>query len=502
MNAVIQKPSVLCISAVDPMGMSGVHADLRALDSMGVHGLSCITATTAQNQKGFTALNLVSGEAFKSQLDALYEQDVASVIKIGLLANAQQVKILLAHPIFKDKKVVLDPVLSATAGDIEHHDERLAALKLLMCGSTVLTPNLDEAKTLLDIKIGDESDEQELAVKLLSHNIRSVLIKGGHSDSPSKDFYSQGDVSFYLEHPVYDNSFSRGTGCTMASLIAGALALGSTTGDAVTMAKMQMAAGWKQPFSIDDQTGTLTLPKWQDPMAYKAGAELGEELGEELNVELPEVFRYEENKSLNFPPCEQPLGLYPIFERAAWLEAILPLGVRIAQIRIKDLEGEALKGEIQKAVDIGKKYNCMLFINDYWQLAIECGAYGVHLGQEDIDKADLKAIADAGLRLGLSSHCFYEVARAKTIDPSYIAFGPVYETQTKDMPWIPQGPQGLHYWRAHLPNKPMVAIGGIHGDRFDQVRETGVDSIAMITAITLADEPERTAKQYMDKFVN
>jgi len=151
-------------------------------------------------------------------------------------------------------------------------------------------------------------------------------------------------------------------------------------------------------------------------------------------------------------------------------------------------------------VDIAKEHDCQLFINDYWQLAIECGAYGVHLGQEDIDDADLKAIADAGLRLGLSSHCFYEVARAKTINPSYIAFGPVYETQTKDMPWVPQGPQGLRYWRAHLPDMPMVAIGGIHGKRFTAVKETGVDSIAMITAITLADDPEQATRDYIQLF--
>ena len=489
MNLTTIKPSVLCISAVDPMGMSGIHADLRALESMNVHGASCITATTAQNQNGFQQLNSVSNEAFKSQLDALHDQDIFSVIKIGLLANADQVRILLDHPIFQNKQVVLDPVLSATAGEIEAHEDRLGAIQLLLPFVTVLTPNVNEAKQLLN---SNELDSQALANDLLKLKAFSVLIKGGHSSNPSRDFYTEGEVAFYLEHNEFNHEYSRGTGCTMASLIAGALALGSTTGDAVTMAKMQMARGWQQAFSIDSKTGTLGLSPWQDSMKY--------EVGSDLFVNLPQVFRYESNKQLNFPRCERPLGLYPIFDRAEWLERILPLGIRIAQIRIKDLEGDLLKQEIQKAVDIAKQYDCQLFINDYWQLAIECGAYGVHLGQEDIDDADLKAISDAGLRLGLSSHCFYEVARAKTINPSYIAFGPVYETQTKDMPWIPQGPQGLHYWRAHLPEMPMVAIGGIHGDRFTAVKETGVDSIAMITAITLADDPEQATRDYIQLF--
>ncbi len=220
-----------------------------------------------------------------------------------------------------------------------------------------------------------------------------------------------------------------------------------------------------------------------------------------LQVQLPKVFSALEHYKFNFPRCHKPLGLYPIFERASWLERILPLGITVAQLRIKDLQGAALKQEIQTAVDIAKQYDCQLFINDYWQLAIECGAYGVHLGQEDIDDADLCAIAEAGLRLGLSSHCFYEVARAKTINPSYIAFGPVYETQTKDMPWVPQGPQALYYWRALLPDMPMVAIGGIHGERFDAVKATGVDSIAMISAITEADNPEKITQNYINKLL-
>ena len=323
-----------------------------------------------------------------------------------------------------------------------------------------------------------------------------MLIKGGHGLQQARDYYAQADVMFYLEHGVYDHSFSRGTGCAMASLIAGALALGSSSGDAVTIAKMQMNTAWQQPFSVDDVTGSLQFKPWQAPTEFSP---LNLE-NNQLTVDLPLLYQQPENKQLSFPPCDFPLGLYPIFDRAHWLERILPLGVRIVQLRIKDLEGDDLKAEIALAIKIAQAHQCQLFINDYWQLAIELGAYGVHLGQEDIDDADLAAISKAGIRLGLSSHCFYEVARAKTIQPSYIAFGPVFETQTKDMPWIPQGPQGLSYWRAHLPDTPMVAIGGIHGQRFEDVKATGVDAIAMITAITLDPDPEAATSNYMKVF--
>lgn len=493
MNGVNNKKTVLCISAMDPLGMSGLHADIRALESMNVHALSCITATTAQNQNGFYQLNAVSNDAFKSQLDALCAQATFEIIKIGLLANLEQVNTLLDHSIIQDKKIILDPVLSATAGDIQGHDDRLKGIKKLLPYCTLVTPNLSEANQLLSL---NENNEKVLANALLKKGMQSVLIKGGHGLQQARDYYAQADVMFYLEHGVYDHSFSRGTGCAMASLIAGALALGSSSGDAVTIAKMQMNTAWQQPFSVDDVTGSLQFKPWQAPTEFSP---LNLE-NNQLTVDLPLLYQQPENKQLSFPPCDFPLGLYPIFDRAHWLERILPLGVRIVQLRIKDLEGDDLKAEIALAIKIAQAHQCQLFINDYWQLAIELGAYGVHLGQEDIDDADLAAISKAGIRLGLSSHCFYEVARAKTIQPSYIAFGPVFETQTKDMPWIPQGPQGLSYWRAHLPDTPMVAIGGIHGQRFEDVKATGVDAIAMITAITLDPDPEAATSNYMKVF--
>jgi hydroxymethylpyrimidine kinase/phosphomethylpyrimidine kinase/thiamine-phosphate diphosphorylase len=269
------------------------------------------------------------------------------------------------------------------------------------------------------------------------------------------------------------------------------------------MAKMQMQTGWKSPFKISENIGSLVFEKWTSPEAYSKNTDRQYQSKDSggLPVELPIVYKTSEQQGLLFEKCEQPLGLYPIVDRADWLERLLPVGISTAQLRIKDLTGDALRKEIARAVNIAKQYKCQLFINDYWQLAIDCDAYGVHLGEEDIDAADLQAISDAGLRLGLSSHCFHEVARAKSIKPSYIAFGPVYETQTKDMPWVPQGPVGLKYWRQHFSGTPMVAIGGIHGDRFEAVEKTGIDGIAMITAITLAPDPVETAAQYRDRFL-
>ncbi|MFY0641918.1 MAG: thiamine phosphate synthase [Bermanella sp.] len=487
-----KKSAVLSVSAHDPLGMAGIAMDQRALTSLGVHCASCMTANTAQNQTDFFHLNPVALNVFVSQLDALYQQDIFNVIKIGLISDVKQAHALVEHPIFSNKLIVLDPVLGASSDKRQYSETRLTALKLLMSKVDVITPNVDEAQvlvSLLDETFTKTNNRLILAQVLNQHTGCAVLLKGGHSEHKAQDVYCDNERYFYLEHAEYQHGLNRGTGCAIASLIAGAIALGHSKADAVVIAKMQMDAGWQTPFSIDNKTGSLgfVIFSQSDPSQFS-------------NSQLPQVYVSDKQKELNFLPCDNELGLYPIVDRAKWLTRLLPLGVKVIQLRVKDLSGDELKIEIEKCIKLANQYDCKLYINDYWQLAIECGAYGVHLGQEDIDDADLSAIAKAGLRLGLSSHCFYEVARAKTIKPSYIAFGPVYATQTKDMPWVPQGETGLAYWHAQLTDFPLVAIGGIHNERFEKVKAQGVDSIAMISAITQAENPEQTCRDFIERW--
>ena len=499
-----KKSAVLSVSAHDPLGMAGIAMDQRALASLGVHCASCITANTAQNQHNFYQLNPVPIDVFVSQLDALHAQDIFSVIKIGMIANPDQAMALVSHPIFLNKTIILDPVLAATSeSDGEHqtnpHTEtsntRFLALSILLPYVDLLTPNLDEAHYLIS-QLGEHKTVSELvnerALAFHDMGVKHVLLKGGHSQHMARDYYSSKTQQFYLEHDEYSHGFNRGTGCAMAALIAGAIALNYDMADAVVIAKSQMQSAWQHPFNIDEETGSLTFSAWQ----HNKDAHLNAP----LHHQLPKVYLNAVETDLRFLPCQATLGVYPIVDRAAWLARLLPLGIRVIQLRIKDLHGVELKQEIQKSIALAEQYNCQLFINDYWQLAIECGAYGVHLGQEDIDEADLSAIANGGLRLGLSSHCFYEVARAKTIKPSYIAFGPVYATQTKDMPWVPKGETGLSYWRAQLTDFPLVAIGGIHGERFEKVKAQGVNSIAMISAITQAENPEQVCRDFIERW--
>ncbi len=180
------------------------------------------------------------------------------------------------------------------------------------------------------------------------------------------------------------------------------------------------------------------------------------------------------------------LGLYPVVDSLIWIVRLLDAGVRTLQLRIKDQPEDVVAPDIEAAVLLGRRYQARVFINDYWRLAIRYGAYGVHLGQEDLDTADLAVIQRAGLRLGLSTHDDRELARALSFNPSYIALGHIFPTQTKVMPSQPQGLADLRRMVAELPGIPTVAIGGIGIDKVDDVLACGVGSVAVISAITKA----------------
>lgn len=189
-----------------------------------------------------------------------------------------------------------------------------------------------------------------------------------------------------------------------------------------------------------------------------------------------------------FPPTEKKLGLYPVVDTLSWIERLLNAGVTTIQLRIKDQPDIEVEDIIQQAIELGKRFNARLFINDYWRLAVKHQAYGVHLGQEDLLTADLRAIHQAGLRLGVSTHDDQELALAVAVRPSYIALGHIFPTQTKDMPSAPQGLVELKRHVATIPDYPTVAIGGISIDRVPEVLACGVGSIAVVSAITKAQD--------------
>lgn len=187
---------------------------------------------------------------------------------------------------------------------------------------------------------------------------------------------------------------------------------------------------------------------------------------------------------------------YLIVPDAETLARLVPLGVRLVQLRLKDAPGRA--AQIARAIALCQSHGTELVINDHWQEAIDLGAGFVHLGQEDLDTADLPAIRRAGLRLGISTHDEAELERALSCDPAYVALGPVYPTLLKQMPWAPQGLDRVREWKRRIGALPLVAIGGLTPDRLPGVFAAGADSAAVVTDILRAPDPEARTRRWIE----
>ena len=188
---------------------------------------------------------------------------------------------------------------------------------------------------------------------------------------------------------------------------------------------------------------------------------------------------------------------YPIFDSADWLERMLPLGVKLVQLRVKDRPETEIAREIARAKTLCAAAGGVLVVNDYWKLAIAEGCDFIHLGQEDLDDADLGAIRKAGLKLGISSHDEPELERALAAKPDYVALGPVYPTILKQMRFGPQGLDRLGEWKRRIGDLPLVGIGGISLERAPGVFEAGADIVAAVTDITLNADPEGRLKAWI-----
>jgi len=188
---------------------------------------------------------------------------------------------------------------------------------------------------------------------------------------------------------------------------------------------------------------------------------------------------------------------YLIVPDLAWLQRLVPLGVKTIQLRLKEASGDVVRREIAASLDICARHGCQLIVNDYWREAMSLGADYVHLGQEDLAEADVAALKAKGVRLGISTHSTDELAIALAVQPDYIALGPIYETRLKVMKWAPQGLDRVADWKRRIGALPLIAIGGITPQRADDVVAAGADSVAVITDFFTHEDPDARVLQWL-----
>ncbi|ASP46439.1 thiamine phosphate synthase [Cognaticolwellia beringensis] len=518
-NKLQKKPIIWTISGADCSGGAGIAADIKTGHNLNVEVCHLITANTVQNSSELIAVNPTQVEILALQVQALRFDKPPAVIKIGLIANREQINWLIdmlseIKSQLPNLLVVYDPVGRASVGGCLSSLPN-SVLAPLMPLVDVITPNFIEAKQLCTLTTTSSvNDTRFMAEKILRLGCKAVIIKGGHNatEKPNDNNTHCTDVClqslsptssqlFTLQSPKINTSYSHGSGCSFASALASFLAHNYLLRDAFTLTKafinqgLLLATEVKNDISDDMRDDKNEV----DRNRYYGAFEQGFWPSKPNN--FPIIIN-PLNQKLQSTKCFEPLdlsegeklGLYPVIDSLAWLALLLPLNLNIIQLRIKGNNIIEVEPMIEQAVAMARDYNCRLFINDHWQLAIKYGAYGVHIGQEDLNGADLNAIAKAGLRLGISTHGCYEFLLAKQLQPSYLAVGAIFPTKTKNMTGQIQGLENLTQILALADTTPVVAIGGINQQRLDKVWNTGVSAVAVVTAITEAQQPVTATK--------
>lgn len=556
-------PIVYTIAGSDSGGGAGIQADLRTMHSMGCHGCTAITCLTAQNSMGVSAIHAPPADFLREQLDSLLSDLPPRAVKVGMLGTAS-LAIEVGRFLALLKKnyendcvtstsaspplIVVDPVMVSTSGAKLIDDEaQQAMVEHVFPYADVLTPNKHEAEALLGRKLLTPKDVEDGAVDILKMGVKSVIIKGGHSLTEdikgsdqtrscppvleyAQDFFlssedeagpgegrlCDGAAGLWLRSKRFDTIHTHGTGCSLSSAIASALAIGhqqrefslaggghvSTTGagvsmgivDACVLGKAYVTAGIDKGVQLGEGPGPVAHTKF--PSSHKYFPTLLPQSSSNSTVEnTPSFVRMQRSSSINIgTDTTSRLGaIMPIVNTVELIEQLSQIDeITDVQLRIKDatLNTSQIFEMVQKAQNACATTGVRLWINDYWEAAVAARCFGVHVGQEDlktcVDNGGLSELSDANIALGISTHSYAELAVALGIRPSYISLGPIFGTVSKNVAFGPQGLETVTKWRQLIPpDIPLIAIGGIgDGATAKRVKEAGADGVAVIGAVT------------------
>ncbi|WCN09129.1 thiamine phosphate synthase [Marinomonas mediterranea] len=494
-------PVVWCVGGSDSSAHAGLQADLRTGQDLGCHVQTIVTSVTAQNSKQVDLVEPVSLEVFNQQWITLLDDVIPDAIKVSLLPTENLISecghwLRAVREKFPTVPVIFDPVMAASTNkgnQLQESGVVGALLREIFPNVTLVTPNLHEAEVLLGNTVNSTSPSElyaRVSPWLKDFNTQ-WFVKGGHDKTQDVScdwLLSNEQQAIGFSAPRLTAHNDRGTGCTLSTAIASFMAHGYELLDALTLAKAYISEALSLGVEIGAGAGPLGRPSWPSTLSYFPTI-CSSVSSIKTRVAMEDEFALVQTSKMS---------LYPVLDSVEWLERTLKQGVKTAQLRIKNPNDPDLDEHIRQAIALGRAYDAQVFINDYWEKAIEYGAFGVHLGQEDLEIADLQQIKEAGLRLGISTHGYFEIAKVLSIKPSYVALGHIFPTQTKDMPSSPQGTKRLKRYVALLKGHySTVAIGGISESRVAAVKQTGVDSIALVTAITLSPEPDLAIKRIL-----
>jgi len=490
-----KRAKILTIAASDSSSGAGHQADLRMAQALDCDCVIIQIALTAQSSHGVRATELTSVDMLEAQWQCLLDDGLPQAIKIGWLPdNAELLQWLLNKLNQYSGPVIWDPVKCATCGGLPTAIRDNQSLQALLRRADVITPNLVEARWLSGVR----ADVTEIVSQLKQRGAGHILLTGGDELKAEGNwvddlFFPSPDrtlgqlqlpgrdllPAFRMRHQRIPRQV-HGTGCHLSSALACSIAQGFTLFDAVVRAVACACLAIRYASARDSA--------YDNAWAMALSSARADDWPLVLPLSTPSA-------ASEFPRLENSLGLYALTDDLNHLQTLLALGVDTLQWRVKNPQG-SYEQDTSHAIEISRAAGVPLFINDDWKLALKLGAYGVHLGQEDLLSADLDAIRQAGMKLGISTHSDWEIARARAIRPSYIAFGPVHPPLSKQLKYAPLGYRQLADWcRLFADEAELTCIGGITGDNIPQVKNTGMPSAAVVTDLYPgADLPQRHSR--------
>ena len=250
--------TALTIAGSDSSGGAGIQADIKAMTMLGVYAMSAITALTAQNTTGVTAVLEVTPKFLQQQLDAVFEDIPPDAVKIGMVSSAELIKTISERlKFYGAKNIVVDPVMVATSGAKLIDDNAVETLKkYLFPLATLITPNIPEAEKLSDIKI-NSADDMEKAAKFIFENYGcAVLCKGGHNLNDANDILYNGEIKIFNGKKISTTN-THGTGCTLSSAIAAGLAKNLSLTESISAAKNYLSGALSAGLNLGKGSGPM-----------------------------------------------------------------------------------------------------------------------------------------------------------------------------------------------------------------------------------------------------
>eukprot|EP00520_Triparma_pacifica_P001215 CAMPEP_0118672506 /NCGR_PEP_ID=MMETSP0785-20121206/22577_1 /TAXON_ID=91992 /ORGANISM="Bolidomonas pacifica, Strain CCMP 1866" /LENGTH=527 /DNA_ID=CAMNT_0006567473 /DNA_START=29 /DNA_END=1613 /DNA_ORIENTATION=+ len=516
LNQIPRKPIIYSIAGSDSGGGAGIQADLHTIRDMGGFGCTAVTALTAQNSVGVPGVHAPPPAFLRLQLDTLSSDLPFDAIKIGMLGDPATINTVgdWLDDVMKDgkkgRKVVLDPVMIATSGArLITEDCQDLLVSRIFKHADIVTPNVHEASALCGYPVNSGNVAKAASEILAMGGCGSVVVKGGHMDEGERidngvgrndtigvagDYYLSktdestgrvcdctGTTGVWLNGPRYDTSNTHGTGCSMSSAIATCMG--------VERVRIERIGGVKGGMLEGSGMDAVVAGKGYVARGIEGGVKIGHgpgpvgHFGAMQRRHMPWVGDMEEEG----------------FKGVEGLDG----GGKEVQLRYKG-KGD-VSGIIREAVEYCRgKDGVRLWINDFYEEAIEHGADGVHLGQEDLrgvmEKGGLKRMREKGILLGISTHCLSELGVAKSVRPSYISLGPVFGTTSKKVEFGMRGLEMVERWRELIDDDTkFMVIGGINDfEKGKLCKEKGADCVAVLGVVKnkTYEETEEVVKEW------